>query len=175
MYPSPRSVNFTYSIRDLSSELPRTSPTPNETAAKGSHDTNRALVHDFVNIIPQVTEGREEEDLAEQITLAHRRYIVAASAEFKKLVFSGEQSETVSTFHYMTSGTTPPSESRFIRSLRSTVRHRNPTPQLRRDPNTIGLMTDIKSRRRMAIWDDGAVARQLDAKLRNGVPSEVWI
>ena len=151
------------------------SPTPNESVAEGSHDTNRALVRDILNIIPQVTEGREEEDLAEQIALAHRRYLVAASAEFKKLVFSGEQSETASTCHYITSGTTPPSESRFNRSLRSTIRHRNSTPRLRRDPNTIGPMTDIKSHRRMAIWDDGAVARQLGAKLRNRVPGEVWI
>ena len=90
----PRSIlaDFDFSVRDEPSELPYLQPEPSEAAAEARRDADRALLRDVVNVIPQVVEERREEDLAKLIALAHRRYVLAAGAEFKKLVFKDEPS-----------------------------------------------------------------------------------
>ena len=90
----PRSIlaDFDFSVRDEPSELPYLQPEPSEAAAEARRDADRALLRDVVNVIPQVVEERREEDLAKLIALAHRRYVLAAGAEFKKRVFQDEPS-----------------------------------------------------------------------------------
>lgn len=60
-----------------------------QTAGEKRHAGHRG---NGVSVIPQVAEERKGEEFVVQIALVHRRYVLGAGAEFKKLVFKDEQS-----------------------------------------------------------------------------------
>jgi hypothetical protein len=170
-------TDFFCSIRDHvpHSELSYLSPVPKETVPGERHVKDHALLRDVVNVIPQVAEEREQEDLAEQITLAHRRYVLAAGAELKKLVVKDEQSKQIPAPYYIAPQTALlPSPCVSHRpSPRMALEHRR-APRVRKDQNTIAPMVHVKSRRRMAILDNGALSHKLNAMLGYRVASKGW-
>ena len=172
---------FLYFIRDhvAYSQLPYLSPAPKGTVAEldsfqESRVKDRALLRDVVNVIPQVTESHEQEGLAKQIALAHRRYVLAAGAEFKKLVVKDEPPKQTSAPHYITPQTAVVPKPCVNRGRRLATEQRS-SPRVNRDQNAIAPASDIKSRRRMAILDSGALAHELNAMLSYRAASEVWV
>jgi len=97
--------------------------------AKDATLANRTLLRDGANVIPQVTEERKGEESAAQIALVHRRYVLGAGAEFKKLVFKDEQStKLVLAPHYIAPQTAPPSQPLAIRRPRPAFEHQPAAP-----------------------------------------------
>lgn len=172
-------ADFDFSVRDEPSELPYLQPEPSQTAAEARHHADRALLRDVVNVIPQVVEERQGEDLAEFIALAHRRYVLAAGAEFKKLVYPDEPSTKPASapaprrIAPHTAALPPPPL--FSRRAAPVPERQSAAPHVRTGQNTNASMTDIKSRRRVGMLYSGAVARELNAVMRYRVASKVWI
>jgi hypothetical protein len=73
--------------------LKRTNPSLKATAESVVNLKEAALLCNVTNVIPQVMEINGEDDLAEQIALEHRRFVLKAAAELKKLAAKEEQSE----------------------------------------------------------------------------------
>ena len=170
--PRPIFADFVFYIRDLPSELPYFYPESSETAAEERHDADRALLRDVFNVIPQVAEERQEEELVEQIALAHRRYVLAAGAEFKKLVFKAKQTIKPTPAPLLPQ-TAPSPRPPFNRRPTPALRHQSAAPQVRRDQNTNAPITEMKSRRRVGMMHNGAFARGLDEIFRYRVASKV--
>lgn len=157
--------------RYLPSELPYLCEPSNVNIAARVKD--RALLREVVNIIPQVTEGRMEEGLAEQIALAHRRYILAAQAEFKKLIVKANVSPA-SPPRCLAPDTALLAESYSKRELESTPEHCSTSPRVHCEQNAIPPI-DAKRRRRMGMVDNGALAGKLNTMLKYRVASKVWL
>jgi hypothetical protein len=157
------------------SELPYLSPAPKGTVVEESRVKDHALLHDVVNVIPQVTEEHEQESLAEQIALAHRRYVLAAAAEFKKLVVKGELPKQTSAPHCIAPLKATPPKSCVNRRPILVAKHQASSSRMCWDQNAIAPTSNIKRTRRMAILDNGALAQELNTMLSCRAPSKVWI
>ena len=90
----------------------------NGTAAEQYYSVDCARLRDVFNVIPLVTEEREEEELAEQIALAYCWYDLAASAKSKNPVFK-QSTKPATAFRAIMSQTVQPTAATLQRKAQT--------------------------------------------------------
>jgi len=126
-----------------------------------------ALLCNVANVIPQVREVNGKDDLAEQIALEHRRFVLAAAAELKKLTAKDERSERAPKPVHR--NIMPPAAAAPLRP-RVNDRPRlaaNDQHASRRTYAVGSTVAQPRSHRRVAVLDGGAISHELNAMLRH--------